>query len=43
MGRGDIFITFSLLVEIEGHFNHEFVPYVYGSKGSKEKRGDDLN
>jgi hypothetical protein len=27
MGR--IFLTFSLLVEIEGHFTNEFVSYVY--------------
>jgi hypothetical protein len=29
MERREIFITFSLLVEIEGHFTHEFVSYVY--------------
>jgi hypothetical protein len=29
MGRREIFHTFSLLVEIEGHFTHEFVTYVY--------------
>jgi hypothetical protein len=28
MGRREIFHTFSLLVEIEGHFAHEFVNYV---------------
>jgi hypothetical protein len=29
MGRREIFHTFSLLVEIEGHFSHEFVTYDY--------------
>jgi hypothetical protein len=29
MGRREIFHTCSLLVEIEGHFTHEFVNYVY--------------
>jgi hypothetical protein len=29
MGRREIYHTFSLLVEIEGHFTHEFVSYVY--------------
>jgi hypothetical protein len=29
MGRGEIFLTFSLLVEIEGHSTNEFVSYVY--------------
>jgi hypothetical protein len=29
MGRWEIFHTFSLLVEIEGHFAHAFVNYVY--------------
>jgi hypothetical protein len=29
MGRREIFLTFSLLVEIEGHFTNEFVSYVY--------------
>jgi hypothetical protein len=29
MGRKEIFYTFSLLVEIAGHFTHEFVSYVY--------------
>jgi hypothetical protein len=29
MGRGEIFFTFSLLVEIEGHFTNEYVSYVY--------------
>jgi hypothetical protein len=29
MGRREICHTFSLLVEIEGHFTHEFVSYVY--------------
>jgi hypothetical protein len=29
MGRREIFPTSSLLVEIEGHFTHEFVAYVY--------------
>jgi hypothetical protein len=28
IGRMEIFHTFSLLVEIEGHFTHEFVSYV---------------
>jgi hypothetical protein len=28
MGRKEIVNTFSLLVEIEGHFTHEFVSYV---------------
>jgi hypothetical protein len=29
MGRRWIFLTFSLLVEIEGHFTKEFVSYIY--------------
>jgi hypothetical protein len=29
MGRRETFLTFSLLVEIEGHFTNEFVSYVY--------------
>jgi hypothetical protein len=29
MERREIFRTFSLLVEIEGYFTHEFVSYVY--------------
>jgi hypothetical protein len=29
MGRREIFHTFSLLVEIEGHVANEFVTYVY--------------
>jgi hypothetical protein len=29
MGRREIFLTFLLLVEIEGHFTNEFVTYVY--------------
>jgi hypothetical protein len=29
MGSREMFHTFSLLVEIEGHFTHEFVSYVY--------------
>jgi hypothetical protein len=29
MGRWEIFHTTTLLVEIEGHFTHEFVTYVY--------------
>jgi hypothetical protein len=29
MGREEIFHTFLLLVEIEGHFTHELVTYVY--------------
>jgi hypothetical protein len=29
MGRREIFLTFSLLVEIEGHFTNEFVSYVF--------------
>jgi hypothetical protein len=29
MGRREIFLTFSLLVEIEGHFTNEFVSYIY--------------
>jgi hypothetical protein len=29
MGRREIFHTFLLLVEIVGHFTHEFVSYVY--------------
>jgi hypothetical protein len=33
MGRREIFHTFSLLVEIEGHFTHEFVTYVYETVG----------
>jgi hypothetical protein len=34
MGRREIFHTFSLLVEIEGHFTHEFVSYVYETEDS---------
>jgi hypothetical protein len=29
MGRREIFLTFSLLVEMEGNFTNEFVSYVY--------------
>jgi hypothetical protein len=29
IGRREIFLTFSLLVEIEGHFTNQFVSYVY--------------
>jgi hypothetical protein len=29
MGRREIFHNSSLLLEIEGHFTHEFVTYVY--------------
>jgi hypothetical protein len=29
MGRREIFLTFSLFVEIEGHFTNELVGYVY--------------
>jgi hypothetical protein len=29
MGRREIFNTFLLLVEIEGHLTHEFVTYIY--------------
>jgi hypothetical protein len=29
MGRREILHTFLLLVEIEGHFTHELVSYVY--------------
>jgi hypothetical protein len=29
MGRREIFLTFSLLVKIEGHITNEFVSYVY--------------
>jgi hypothetical protein len=29
MGKREIFLTFSLLVEIEGHFTKEFVSYVH--------------
>jgi hypothetical protein len=29
MGRREIFHTFLLLVEIVGHFTHEFVSYFY--------------
>jgi hypothetical protein len=32
MGRRQIFLTFSQLVEIEGHFTNEFVSYVYETK-----------
>jgi hypothetical protein len=28
-GRREIFLTFSLLVEIQGHVTNEFVSYVY--------------
>jgi hypothetical protein len=33
MGRRGIFHTYSLLGEIEGHFIHEFVTYVYETPG----------
>jgi hypothetical protein len=41
MGRREIFHTFSPLVEIEGHFTHEFVTYVYETVGRycSENRG----
>jgi hypothetical protein len=29
MGRLEIFHNFSLLVEIEGYFSHEFIAYIY--------------
>jgi hypothetical protein len=29
MGRREIFHSFSLLAEIEGHFTHAFVTYLY--------------
>jgi hypothetical protein len=29
MGRKEIFHNFLLLVEIDGHFTHDFVTYVY--------------
>jgi hypothetical protein len=32
MGRREIFLTFSQLVEIEEHFTKEFVSYVYETK-----------
>jgi hypothetical protein len=35
MGRREIFLTFSLLVEIEGHLTNEFVSYVYETEGCK--------
>jgi hypothetical protein len=35
MGRREIFLTFSLLVEIEEHFTKEFVSYVYETKDRK--------
>jgi hypothetical protein len=38
MGRREIFHAFLLLVEIEGHLTHVFVPYVYETQdrpGSK--------
>jgi hypothetical protein len=35
MGRREKFHTFSLLVEIEGHFTHEFVSYVYETEDWK--------
>jgi hypothetical protein len=34
MGRREIFLTFLLLVEIEGHFTNEFVTYVYETEDS---------
>jgi hypothetical protein len=36
MGRREIFITFSLLVEIEGHLTNEFVSYVYETEVSSD-------
>jgi hypothetical protein len=36
IGRREIFLTSSLLVEIEGHFTHEFVSYVYETEDSNE-------
>jgi hypothetical protein len=38
MGRREIFLTFSLLVEIEGHFTNEFVSYVYETEDSMSYR-----
>jgi hypothetical protein len=35
MGRREILLTFSLLIEIEGHFTNEFVSYVYETEGRK--------
>jgi hypothetical protein len=37
MGRREIFLTFSLLVEIEGHFTNEFVSYVYETEDLLKK------
>jgi hypothetical protein len=34
MGREEICHTFLLLVEIEGHFTHELVSYVYETEES---------
>jgi hypothetical protein len=34
MGRREIFLTFSLLVETEGHFTNELVSYVYETEDS---------
>jgi hypothetical protein len=37
MGRSEIFHNFSLLVEIKGHFTHEFVTYVYETQDRSGK------
>jgi hypothetical protein len=38
MGRREIFHTFSLLVEIKGHFTHGFVIYVNTTLTKKESK-----
>jgi hypothetical protein len=40
MGRREIFHSFSLLVEIEGYFTHEFVSYVYETEDSSNLVGE---
>jgi hypothetical protein len=37
MGRREIFLTFSLLVKIEGQFTNEFVSYMRLRTGQLEK------
>jgi hypothetical protein len=39
MGRREVFHTFSLLVEIEGHFTNKFVTYVYEAQNRIQIRG----
>jgi hypothetical protein len=39
IGRREIFLTSSLLVEIEGHFSLEFVNYVCETEGRRRLHG----